>query len=140
MAFQQIIDNIFVEAGCSALRSNSTFVTSNIMSSRNFGDAYIIFPINGFEYTWTNIEDITEDEVSDMSLATFEKPFFQLSDEEKLELLDPRANVDIDQAIVSGKEIMIHGPWYAVRYTDNNMEDLNIWDLKKIFFQKHKNP
>ena len=46
--------------GMTALRSNSTFVISNENIALNFGDfVYIIFPLDGFEYTWTKHTDIS---------------------------------------------------------------------------------
>lgn len=45
--------------GMTALRTNSIFVINNAKFASSFGKLYIIFPINGFEYTWFRPCDIT---------------------------------------------------------------------------------
>ena len=45
--------------GMTALRSNSIFTINNKNLSENFGSSYIIFPEDGFEYTYTSKLDIT---------------------------------------------------------------------------------
>lgn len=59
----QILSELFElslkKLGMTALRSNSTFVVGNMESSEAFGQPYVIFPINGFAYTWTTQIDIT---------------------------------------------------------------------------------
>ena len=46
--------------GMTALRSNSIFAISDEEIAKNFGNqTFIIFPINGFEYTWTKHTDLS---------------------------------------------------------------------------------
>ena len=48
------------ELGMTALRSNSLFAISKESFASHFGQyIYMIFPIDGFEYTWTSHADIT---------------------------------------------------------------------------------
>ena len=50
---QQEWDKLFTAAGFSALRSNSIFCAGGIDTAVSYGSAYIIFPINGFSFTWS---------------------------------------------------------------------------------------
>lgn len=54
----QLFDYGLVKMGFKALRSNSIFVTSSHGTAKIYGDTYIIFPVNGFDYTWTNSRDL----------------------------------------------------------------------------------
>jgi hypothetical protein len=57
---QPLFDQQLQECGMSALRSNSIFATSDLGHATEFGDIYIIFPIdNRYKYTYTNQHDIT---------------------------------------------------------------------------------
>ena len=58
--FSELFELGLKELGMTALRSNSIFVTNKQMLANSFGEyTYIIFPIDGFEYTWTKHIDIT---------------------------------------------------------------------------------
>jgi len=50
-AVQLIVDEYLTLQGFKALRSNSIFCTGEEQNALTYGDPYIIFPINGFEYT-----------------------------------------------------------------------------------------
>jgi hypothetical protein len=50
---QKEIDKLFKLAGFTALRSNSIFCSGSIGQARDYGNPYIIFPINGFSFTWS---------------------------------------------------------------------------------------
>ncbi len=58
--FQKAIDKKLKEAGFTALRSNSAFCTSSHRFASQFNDTHIIFPKNGFTYTWCPTDDLTE--------------------------------------------------------------------------------
>ena len=51
-------DNVLSSAGFTALRSNSIFVTSRISFAEKYGDVFMVFPFNGFTYTYTNRIDV----------------------------------------------------------------------------------
>lgn len=51
---QKRLDKILTAAGFKALRSNSIFTTGDIGQAENYGDAYIIFPKNGYDFTWSS--------------------------------------------------------------------------------------
>lgn len=54
---QNMLDSYLEAAGFTALRRNSTFVSSNLSQAENYGSVYVIFPKNGFSYTWSSIHD-----------------------------------------------------------------------------------
>ena len=49
---QLTIDFYLSNSGFTALRSNSIFCTSKSSVTKGYGTMYLIFPINGFEFTW----------------------------------------------------------------------------------------
>lgn len=55
MAFDYILSYHF---NASALRLNSVFCTSDVNHAGNFGSQYVIFPLDGFRYTYTTQHDI----------------------------------------------------------------------------------
>jgi hypothetical protein len=57
-------DNVLSSAGFTALRSNSIFVTSKIGLADDYGDVFMVFPFNGFTYTYTNRKDVIIDSES----------------------------------------------------------------------------
>lgn len=55
----QAIDTWMEENGFAARRSNSLFVTSLMGQASQYGTPYVIFPQNGFKYTWyENVDDL----------------------------------------------------------------------------------
>ena len=58
-SLSDLYDISLKECGITALRSNSTFIINNYSQSFNYGTPFIIFPIDGFEYTFTNFNDLT---------------------------------------------------------------------------------
>ena len=55
----ELFDVGLKECGMTALRSNSIFAINDRDHAELFGKIYILFPINGFEYTYTNYFDLT---------------------------------------------------------------------------------
>lgn len=51
---QEIVDNVLKLAGFSALRGNSIFCSGSINQAASYGDAYIIIPKDGFQFTWSS--------------------------------------------------------------------------------------
>lgn len=61
---QIIFDSLLAKLGFKALRSNSIFTISDRDVANNFGDVYAVFPINGFQFTWSpEFHDIVLHEV-----------------------------------------------------------------------------
>ena len=51
-------DKALASHGFKALRGNSIFVTSNLQQAAGYGETYAIFPMNGFDYTYTSMTDL----------------------------------------------------------------------------------
>jgi hypothetical protein len=61
---QTLVDKVLKLSGFEALRGNSIFVTGEILTANQYGDGkiYLIFPINGFSFTWSEkFRDFFED-------------------------------------------------------------------------------
>jgi hypothetical protein len=56
-----MFDKMLAANGMTALRGNSIFAISDRGHTTDFGDPYIIFPVNGFDFTYTNEKDILLD-------------------------------------------------------------------------------
>lgn len=52
-----LIDNAFFNNGFQALRSNSIFCTGNFDIAKTYGEVYIVYPKNGFDFTWSRYFD-----------------------------------------------------------------------------------
>jgi hypothetical protein len=50
---QSTMDDYLRSQGFTALRTNSIFCTSDYEDAALFGDVFIIFPLDGFSYTWS---------------------------------------------------------------------------------------
>lgn len=62
---QQLADKYLTAMGFKALRSNSIFTTSSQRHAADFGTVYVIFPKNGFDFTWsTKHDDLVIDSVA----------------------------------------------------------------------------
>jgi hypothetical protein len=56
---QETLDDIFKLVGFKALRGNSLPTTTDLSFADHWGEIYLIFPINGFNFVWSNqIPDI----------------------------------------------------------------------------------
>ena len=65
---QALYDKYLTLMGFKALRSNSIFASSDKYHAGRYGDIYAIFPINGFQFTWsTNESDIVLRNVGQVS-------------------------------------------------------------------------
>jgi hypothetical protein len=128
---QRNIDNALKMGGFKALRSNSIYTISNIGVASWYGPAtgiYIVFPINGFDFTWSpKVEDLYVDIdrlYSDVPIHVKSDFVYGDPNKEALELflkLAQYQQTDLDEAIMSGNEIMIHGEYIAlnaIKYKD----------------------
>lgn len=52
-ALQIDVDNLLKKAGFAALRSNSIFVTSDPNQASEYGELYLVFPVDGFNMLWS---------------------------------------------------------------------------------------
>lgn len=64
---QKELNSVFRLAGISATRGNSIFVSGSTSVAYDYGAAYIIFPIDGFHYSWSSKhEDLFSGLLDDM--------------------------------------------------------------------------
>jgi hypothetical protein len=150
--WQEAIDTKLKEAGYSALRSNSIFVSGNQQVAQAYGDLYCIFPIDGFQYTWSGeIRDIfaeySTDEYNwdrwtkhvsinpktDPLLAKSYNFFVDLKTLTGKEFAGKYAfeNSDLKDAINSKHEIYIRGSYYAILY--KKLEDMGYAENWRLF-------
>jgi hypothetical protein len=116
---QNKIDNKLKEAGFSALRSNSIFCSSVYEDTESYGAVYIIYPFNGFTYTWAeNIYDLTLQfclfkNYKSSVKNDFNEDLYKLSGKEFVDKYKFR-NTDLNSALNGGEEICIHGKYLAL--------------------------
>lgn len=144
-----MVDDWFNQYGFVANRSNSLFVTSNWSMAEMYGQVYMIFPVNGFDYTWFERSsdfwgDLTSlKEVRDLlKYAIGKKQQNQITSQDAeeigidLETLKKEVEwiimrstpkkTNIDEAIQIGHEIMIaNSPYYAI--SQHYMPDIQKW-------------
>ena len=127
--FHNNINSALTLAGFKANRSNSIFCTGSMMDAVSYGGSkniYLIFPIDGFNFTWSpKITDLYVDEYSlwgqdydsfDKRTIFYREPNAPVTlQKEFLERTQYR-DTDLDTAIRSGKEIMISGEYYAINF------------------------
>jgi hypothetical protein len=97
---QRSIDFLLKHSGFTALRSNSIFCTSSSSFAGGYGLTYLIFPINGFAFTWAKrIRDLAFSEIQGDDPSLVSKYGFN--------------GTNFVAALMSGNEIYIHGEYYA---------------------------
>ena len=106
-------DKMLKALGFKALRSNSIFVTSSLKTASYFGTSYIIFPVNGFNYTYTSFKDLSLNPESEDTLGNE----WMTSDDPQVfyQEFHPK-NKDLAVAIANGVEIYVNGQYYALKY------------------------
>ena len=110
--YQVLLDEMLTQYGFTAIRSNSIYCTSNISEadyySKSVGTTYMIFPIDGFKFTWS---EYSGDLYALMNAADYrtldDRRFVDFMD--KFKFVKTRLNI----AIQDGHEVMVHGQYYA---------------------------
>lgn len=104
--------------GFKAIRNETISVSSNFNIIEDFGKPFVIFPLNGFSYTWSErfddiggFSDVIDDELRGLNISNLTKETANLI-VDKLGFTDK----DITEAMESGHEIAITGPFVALRY------------------------
>ena len=114
--------------GFKALRSNSICCSSNLKEATGFGAPFMIFPANGYEFTWSSrIDDIGGSyplmhALNDWDLRKklpvfgYKPKKWPPAPEEAEAFLDSFGFQDFDMvaALNSGNEIAIHGKYMAI--------------------------
>ena len=129
---QNMIDGALKSSGFKALRSNSTFCSGYQAAAKNYGVPYLIFPINGFDFTWSmRFADLYSNFVEDLTINSsrmdeFMKSF-EYDPEEWIFGVAKYNNSSLEAAIKSNHEIMIRGEYYAIHHQFEGV-------LKRFFF------
>lgn len=126
---QKEADRKLKEAGFNALRSNSIFCTNRFKRASSYGEVYIIFPLNGFNYTYS---DKLYDFYMDFSMTDL-RIFKKLPSQEFVHYWKFKnkflGNI-LDSP--SGNEIYINGPYIAVG-ADNTYHQFHDNNIKLLF-------
>jgi hypothetical protein len=71
-AIQTGVDKVLASKGFTALRHNSIFTSSRVEIASDYGIPYIIFPKNGFSFTWSpKIQDFYHDFIEEHDITTW---------------------------------------------------------------------
>lgn len=136
----KLIDEKLSSAGFIALRSNSIFCSASEQINE-FGKEYIIYPINGYSFTWSlQIRDLTRTlGLTTKAIELYKDNDFRLWPDQdyakrlltktsnslkNLEILSPIEYVEhyrfrkdhMIAALNSGNEILINGSYVAIRF------------------------
>jgi hypothetical protein len=122
---QEKYDAYLRDAGMTALRSNSIFCTTSQSDAKQYGELYMIFPKNGFEFTWSpDVKDLTNNVIQSWRHKAFPSNFAkQYTDLNKVRFDDYLKyyfsqirfdNTHFEEALRSKNEILIRGEFYAV--------------------------
>ena len=109
-------------AGFTANRNNSFFCSGDFKQTLPYGTTYIVFPYNTFQYTWSTkiIDwfghwDTINPNPSKLTPEEFEDVYgFRAGNNRTLD--------DLDKAISSKHEIMIHGKCIFIRQSTYDLE------------------
>src|SRR5574344_195539 len=136
---QTLIDNWLNDNGYSVLRSNSYFCTSNYNIAKYYGQPYLVFPENGFDYLWfENSPDLHEtidkfyhrlkkkisytkdikslkNDFNALLLSNNNFIDIEQTVDEFMNFLKPKQN-DLIMALEKNNEIMLTGKYHAIKY------------------------
>jgi len=143
----EIVDNWFKQYNFKAIRSNSLFVSPSWEQAEGYGKVYMIFPENGYDYTWfenssdfwgeltsikeirnalkirkTNIADMTAQDFSNIGID----PEKLKKDVEWVIMRSEPLKTNLSLAIKYGNEIMLANcKYYAI--SNIYWPELNHW-------------
>lgn len=116
---QRKFDKMLTALGFKAIRSNSIFTNPAKMNALEYTDddegLYVIFPVNGFDYTWS--KDVG-DLFGHFAGTTLEKWILRTNitrqSLKKFQELFRYSNQNLEQALLDFNEVMIKGQFYAI--------------------------
>ena len=113
---QELVDKMLSGAGFKALRSNSIFCTPEVWDTKYYGEPYILFPENGFEYTWSRkIRDFYSDIDDNLPKAKEMNGDFNILTPEEFVSKYGFTMFGFNTALSLENEILIHGKYVAVK-------------------------
>lgn len=122
---QKLLDLSLEMLGFGSLRHNSICCTSSLSRAMNFAPPYLIFPKNGYKFTWSpKIKDTGGNQLLYDELFKL----FYRGNSDSVSLKDAQIlidtcglkNTDMVSALESGNEITIHGEYIAIRHSYKN--------------------
>jgi len=116
------LDKILASQGFTALRSNSIFCTSDFKFVHDYGSPFMIFPINGFTYTWnTTAKDLFQryELRYDSSLLTTEMNKPDLDPKKFISDFNFKNNEGLLTALRKENEVCIHGSYIGIECESN---------------------
>lgn len=128
------LDKMMKAVGITATRTESMPTTTTLHHTKVFGEAFIIFPINGFSFSWSpKIRDFGIYRHANLRtlpdlFRVHDKPFMDRQSKDPKEIVIDKlqyTNQDLASALMSGNEIGIHGEYYAFDYLDYHELFLN---------------
>lgn len=119
LELHDVLTELMYDSGLVASRDNSVFVTPNrkMANVYGFGNIYIVFPFDGFAYSWSpkvtdlydfiSLNDLTEklEEISEEGLTKENIQWFKATFQYR--------KTDLIRALGGSSEIMFTGPYYA---------------------------
>lgn len=123
------INNVLKQCGFKALRNNSIFCISIKTIADDYGAPYVIFPLNGFDYSWCKpAHDLTMQYrigTNDFALSNrFVDDLNSLSPQEFVKKYEFENNVGLEDALWMGNEILIRGSYVAIRENSPLIKEL----------------
>lgn len=95
LKFQQLYDNYLFSKGIKALRRNSIPTISDVNATLRFGNSYIIFPCNGFEWSTQDVRDVGASHHDDL-LDRNTTSTLEFLDKEKIKSFEIEWGIEFD--------------------------------------------
>jgi hypothetical protein len=114
---QSKLDKVLASQGFIALRSNSIFCSSNFEYIHDYGSPFMIFPVNGFTYTWnSDAKDLYKRyqlrSLHSSMVASLNDP--DINPAEFVKDYKFKNNEGLSTALRKGNEVCIHGSYVAI--------------------------
>jgi hypothetical protein len=122
IAVHNKLNSILKKANFIATRDNSIFVSSKKGDTFYYGSTYIIFPLDGFSYSWcaTAVDLTTFYQLDSFRPLNnkFINDMYKLSPNDFVEKYKFKNNIDLKLALQKEYEILIHGTYIAINELD----------------------
>lgn len=115
-----------IDAGFTALRTNSIFCIGRLDVAKQFGEPYVIFPFDNSSFTWSEkfAYYFSDDpEMGFVGPERYDEEIRHMSSEQFVKYFKIRKD-NLSDAIMSEHEIYIHGQFLAIKYS---AYDFNFW-------------
>lgn len=116
-------------AGFKALRSNSIFCIGDRTFAEGYGEPYMIFPVNGFDYSWcSSAVDLFKEFIEanfkcgweelasqkeKQEADQFREDLYKMSSQEFVKYYGFK-NTDLSHSLIQTHEVLIHGDYVAI--------------------------